>query len=128
MHSFDATGAPDGAVEFIIDAYENDAMFYEFESCVMVDYFDLIGGTVTKEAAACVVDRQSAVTTEAEYKHFRYSEVNPSATTSQAAGADGGSTCGGYKDVSYDTISLKSDPNYTAKFMERLLGSDFNET
>ena len=63
--------------------------------------------TVTKEAG-CDVSRQSAVTTEAEYKHFRYSETNTAATTSQAAGADTGSTCGGYKDVSFDSLE-----NYT---------------
>ena len=30
--------------------------------------------------------------------------------------------------ITFHTISLKSDPNYyTAKFIERYLGSDFNE-
>ena len=104
VHRYDASGAPDGSVLFLIDAYENDADFSEFESCEMLDYNDLLTNTVTKVGGGCSVTRQSATTTDTEYKHFRYSEVNALATTDQAvAGADAASMCGGYKDVSYDS-------------------------
>ena len=70
----------------------------------MLDYNDLLTNTVTKAVGGgCSVTRQSATITDPEYKHFRYSEVNVLATAPQAAGTDAASTCGGYKDVSYDS-------------------------
>lgn len=100
LHGMNADGTLDGSVAFDIDATENDPNFATFAGCVMLDYAALLTNAITPiTAAGCTQPaRASMDDMDPEYKHWEFSETIAGATTTAAAGADGNSNCGAYKD------------------------------